>query len=151
MTAVGRLLSIAGLSALALIAGCGDGTEEETPVACLEGRAAYLDPQRAEPPVSECLTANQQGGDLANVGETMVAAATRLNSEARADPSGPAAFRLGYLVGAAERGAAETEGIHADLLRRLRAAALYSRADRGLPATVLGAYRRGVAAGLSRG
>lgn len=146
---MGRFLLLAGL--LTLVAGCGDGNEEETPVACLEGRAAYLDPQAAEPPLSECLTESQQGGDLANVGEAMVAAATRLNSEAREDPGGEAAFRLGYLLGAAERGAEGTEGIHADLIRRLRAAALYSPADRGLPATVLSAYRRGLEAGLARG
>lgn len=146
-----RLLSIAGLLALMLVAGCGEGADDETPVACLEGRAAYLDPEAAEPPVSACLAESQDAGDLAAVGGAMVAAATRLNSEARDDPGGEAAFRLGYLVGAAERGAAETEGIHADLLRRLRAAALYSRADRGLSATFLSAYRRGVEAGSARG
>jgi hypothetical protein len=81
----------------------------------------------------------------------MVAAATRLNSEARADPGGDAAYRLGYLAGAAERGAEATEGIHADLIRRLRAAALYSPADRGLPAAFLSAHRRGIEAGLARG
>lgn len=129
-------------------------------MACLEGRAAYLEALSGAPravrldgrtPISACLAENQTAGDLAAVGTAMVAAATRLNSEAREDPSGAAAFRLGYLVGAAERGAGETEGIHADLLRRLRAAALYSRADRGLPATFLNAYRRGVEAGLARG
>lgn len=137
--------SAAGLLTLGVSA-CGSD-DETTPVACLEGRAVYLDPQAAEPPVSACLVENQTGGDLATVGAAMVAAATRLNSEARDAPDGDAAFRLGYLVGAAERGAGETEGIHADLLRRLRAAALYSPADRGLPATVLSAYRRGLAAG----
>lgn len=104
-----------------------------------------------ETPISACLVESQSGGDLASAGGAMVAAATRLNSAARADPSGPAAFRLGYLVGAAERGAGETEGIHADLLRRLRAAALYSPADRGFPATFLSSYRRGLAAGIAHG
>lgn len=122
-----------------------------TPVACLEARAFYLDPEAAEPPVSACLVENQTGGDLATVGEAMVAAATQLNSAARAERGGDAAFRLGYLVGAAERGATESEGIHADLIRRLGAAALYSPADRGLPAAFLSAYRRGVEAGLARG
>lgn len=147
---MGRLLSIMGLAALALLAGCG-GTDDETPVACLEGRSTYLDPRAAEPPVSQCLVEGQDGGDLAAVGTAMVAAATRLNAEARADPGDEAAFRLGYLVGAAERGAERTEGIHADLLRRLRAAALYSRGDRGLPASFLSSYRRGLEAGLARG
>lgn len=148
---MGRLLLIAGLLSLALLTGCGDGVDDETPVACLEGRTIYMNPQGAEPPVSACLTESQAAGDLAAVGTAMVAAATRLNSEAREDPGGEAAFRLGYLVGAAERGAGETEGIHADLLRRLRAAALYSRADRGLPAAFLSAYRRGVDSGMARG
>ncbi|HZK16496.1 MAG TPA: hypothetical protein VFC52_07920, partial [Solirubrobacterales bacterium] len=85
---MGRLLSIAGLVALTVVAGCGDGADDETPVACLEGRGIYVDPQNAEPPVSACLVENQGGGELANVGEAMVAAATRLNSEARADPGG---------------------------------------------------------------
>lgn len=102
-----------------------------------------------ETPISECLAESQAGGDLAAVGTAMVAAATRLNSEARESPGGGAALRLGYLVGAAERGAAETEGIHADLLRRLRAAALYSPAGGGLPAAFLSSYRRGVEAGLT--
>lgn len=148
---MGRLLSIAGLLALALVSGCGGDEDADTPTACLEGGAIYLDPQAADPAVSDCLTENQAGGELATVGAAMVAAATRLNSEAREDPGGGGAFRLGYLVGAAERGAAGTEGIHADLLRRLRAAALYSPADRGLSATVLSAYRRGLEAGLARG
>src|SRR5665811_144252 len=151
MRTVGRLLSIAGLVALTVVAGCGDGADDETPVACLEGRGIYVDPQNAEPPVSACLVENQGGGELANVGEAMVAAASRLNSEARAGPGGQAALRLGDLVGAAERGATETEGIHADLLRRLRAAALYSPGDRSPSAAFLSAYRRGYEAGLARG
>ena len=39
-------------------------------------------------PISECLTENQAAGDLADVGGAMVAAATRLNAEARAGPAG---------------------------------------------------------------
>ena len=34
--------------------------------------------------------------------------------------------QLGYLLGAAQRGAEDTEGIHAELIRRLTAAARYS-------------------------
>jgi hypothetical protein len=144
---VHRLALVLSTGLLTLAVGACGGVDEATPVACLEGGAFYLAPRDAEPPVSECLTENQAGGDLATVGGAMVGAATRLNAEAREGPGGPAAIRLGYLVGAAERGAGETEGIHADLLRRLRAAALYSPAGRGLPATVLSAYRRGLAAG----
>ena len=56
----------------------------------------------------------------------MVEAATRLNAEARAEPGGAANLQLGYLLGAAQRGAEGTEGIHAELIRRLTAAARYS-------------------------
>jgi len=149
---VNRLILVfsAGLLAALGMGACG-GVNETTPVACLEGPAFYLAPRDAEPPVSECLTENQGGGDLAAVGAAMVAAATRLNSEAREDPGGDAAFRLGYLVGAAERGAGETEGIHTDLIRRLRAAALYSPADESLPSALRQAYGTGYAAGQDHG
>lgn len=134
----------------AIVAGCG-GTDDETPTACLEGPSVYERRGQSEVPISECLAENQPGGDLATVGTAMVTAATRLNAEARGEPEGDAAFRLGYLVGAATRGEERTEGIHADLLRRLEAAALYSPGGRPLPQTLRTAYRRGFAAGSSRG
>ena len=59
---------------------------------------------RGETPISDCLTENQQAGDLATVGVAMVTAATRLNAEARAEPGGAANLQLGYLLGAAKRG-----------------------------------------------
>ena len=134
----------------AIVAGCG-GTDDETPVACLNGPALFLSPRASETPISECLAENQQGGDLATVGAAMVGAATRLNAEARAEPEGDAAYQLGYLVGAAERGEERTEGIHADLLRRLEAAALYSPGGRALPQAFRAAYRRGYDVGDARG
>jgi hypothetical protein len=81
----------------------------------------------------------------------MVAAATELNSEARADPGGAANLELGYLVGAAERGAEGTSGIHADLVRRLDAAARYSPGGRRPPPQFERAYREGFDAGRARG
>ena len=88
-----------------------------------------------ETPISECLAENQQGGDLATVGEAMVETATELNGEAPAVPSSPAALQLGYLLGAAQRGADRTEGIHSDLIRRLTVAARYSKRGRSPPAS----------------
>ena len=64
----------------------------------------------------------------------MLTAATKLNAEARAEPGGAANLQLGYLLGAAQRGADGTEGIHAELIRRLSAAARYSPDNRPLPA-----------------
>ena len=150
------LLSIVGLLAFV---GCG-GTDDSTPVACLEGELVYLDALEAAPgvveldgttPISDCLGENQAGGDLAEVGATMLSAATELNAEARAEPGGAANVQLGYLLGAAQRGADESEGIHDELVRRLAAAARYNPGDRPLPPAFRHAYRRGFDAGLQRG
>jgi hypothetical protein len=138
---------------------CGDN-DDGTPVACLEGRGAYLGALGDAPgevrlsgevPISDCLAENQQGGDLATVGATLVSVATELNAEARAEPGGAASLQLGYLLGAAGRGAQGTEGIHADLIRRLEVAARYSPGDRPLPAAFQRAYREGLDAGRARG
>lgn len=155
-----RLLAIAVFVGGSLAAaGCG-GPGDSTPVACLEGTGAYLKALEQAPgevklsgetPIGDCLAPNQQGGDLATVGVAMVTAATRLNSEARANPGGGANVQLGYLVGAAKRGADGTEGIHVDLIRRLVVAARYSPDDRPLPATFQRAYRRGYDAGFDGG
>jgi hypothetical protein len=133
---------------LGLMVGC--GATEETPDACLEGPAIYLKPN-AGTQISDCLPENQSGGDLAAVGAAMLRAATQLNAAARAEPGGDANVQLGYLLGAAQRGAAHTEGIHAELIRRLSAAARYSPDNRPLPAGFLRAYREGFDAGSQRG
>ena len=142
-----------------LVSGCGED-DEATPVACRDGSDAYVAALGDAPgavllsgavPISDCLTENQEGGLLATVGASMIDAATELNEEGRADPGGDANLEAGYLVGAAQRGAEETSGIHAELIRRLTAAALYSPGGRGLPAAYLTTYREGVAAGRRRG
>jgi hypothetical protein len=154
-----RALALASLSVALLAAGCG-GPSGDTPVACLEGTSAYLAALRRAPgpvtlrgetPISSCLVENQNGGDLATVGAAMVEAASRLNAEARAHPGGAANVELGYLLGAAARGAESTEGIHADLIRRLTAAARYSPSGRPLPPAFLHAYRKGFDAGQASG
>src|SRR5918995_1106442 len=128
---IGPLSAI--LAALALgVAACSSEEDEGTPTACPTESAGYVQALRAAPgevllegstPISDCLTQDQEGGELANVGSAMIAAATELNGEARADPSGTAPVRLGYLSGAVSRGA---DSIHADLVRRLTAAAQFS-------------------------
>src|SRR4051794_25822394 len=130
-----RFVAAALLAALAL-AGVGCGSQDDsTPVACLEGASAYERALREAPgevllggetSVSDCLTENQKAGDLARVGEAMVETATALSAQAREEDGGDAALRLGYLIGAAERGASSSEGIHTDLVRRLTVAARYA-------------------------
>jgi len=154
----GRLIAL--LSPLALLlAGCG-GPDDSTPVACLDGPGAYLGALGDAPgevrlsgevPISDCIAQNQSGGDLATVGGAILAAATKLNAKARAEPGGAANLQLGYLLGAAERGAEGTEGVHAELIRRLSAAARYSRDNRPLPQPFLRTYREGFDAGYTHG
>jgi hypothetical protein len=154
-----RRLSIAAILLATASAGCG-ATSDSTPVACLEGPGSYLTALKGAPgavelpggtPISGCLVENQKAGDLAAVGGALVTVATRLNAEARAEPGGAANLRLGYLLGAAERGAEGTSGIHADLIRRLTAAARYSPDGASLPATFLRTYQRGFEAGEAHG
>lgn len=154
-TAFASVLALVALAA----AGCGK-QEDSTPVACLQGKEIYLAGLAAAPgavklagdtPISECLAENQPGGELATVGEAMIETATELNGEARAVPSSPAALRLGYLIGAAQRGADKTEGIHADLLRRLTVAARYAPGREPLSPAFLRAYRDGYDAGHTKG
>jgi hypothetical protein len=155
-------ISIAIALALLLAAiagGCGK-QDDSTPVACKEGAGVYRDALAAAPdavelegatPIDECLAENQQSGDLAAVGTALVEAATELNAEARERPSSDAALRLGYLIGAAQRGAERTEGIHADLIRRLTVAARYAPGRQPLSPAFLAAYRRGYDAGHDGG
>jgi hypothetical protein len=153
-----RAYCIAAIVGLA-IAGCGS-TDTSTPVACLEGSGAYLRALRVAPravtledgtPIGDCLVENQEAGDLATVGTAMVTAATKLNGEARAEPGGAANLQLGYLLGAASTSAEHTNGIHADLIRRLSAAARYSPDNRPLPPVFLRTYREGFDAAAGSG
>jgi hypothetical protein len=104
-----------------------------------------------ETPISECLASNQQAGDLARVGEAMLETATTLSAEAREEDGGDAAVQLGYLIGAAERGAESSEGIHADLVRRLTVAARYAPDKEPLSAAFMRSYKAGYAAGREDG
>jgi hypothetical protein len=159
MRPVRRALAIPAIALALLAAGCG-GTGDSTPVACLDGAGAYLGALGGAPgevrlsgevPISDCLAENQAGGDLTGVGAAMLAAATKLNAEARVEPGAGANLQLGYLLGAAQRGAEGTEGIHTELIRRLSAAARYSPDNRPLPPAFYRAYRSGYAAGNDHG
>jgi len=154
-----RLVALCLIAIAALAAGCGQ-QDDSTPVACLEGSETYLRALKTAPdevtldgetPISACLVENQKGGELATVGTSMVNAVTQLNAEARAEPGGEANLELGYLLGAAEHGAEETEGIHAELIRRLSAAARYSPDSKPLSPAFLRTYREGFDAGAAEG
>jgi hypothetical protein len=154
------LLPIALLLSTAFAAaGCG-GADEATPVACLNGSGAYLRALESAPgavrlggdvPISGCLVENQKAGDLAEIGDGLLDAATELNAGARREPGGAENVQLGYLIGAAQAGAEETDGIHAELMRRLMAAATYSPGSQVLTKDFERAYREGFDAGLAGG
>ena len=126
---------LAALAAVAALSSCGSSQPPETPSACLAPASAYLSALEAAPgdvrlkgdtPISDCLAEEQDAGPLAQVGKSMVAAATVLNRQALHGASRQAAVELGYLVGAAEAGASKTGGIHHDLVLRLESAAHYA-------------------------
>jgi hypothetical protein len=155
-----RFAAIASLLVCLLaVLGCGN-QDDSTPLACLEEAAAYEKALKAAPgevllqgktPISDCLAANQKAGDLSQVGEAMVAAATTLNGQAREEDGGDAAVQLGYLIGAAARGAETSEGIHSDLVRRLTVAARYAPDKEPLSPQFMRSYEAGYAAGRNDG
>ena len=152
-----RASTIALIAAGALLIGCGSSEEDTAPAACLASPAGYLTALERAPaavrlpgdvPISDCLVPNQSGGQLANVGRSMVIAATRLNVAARDDPAGPAALQLGYLIGAVSKGA---DTIHVDLVRRLNSAAHFSESGGTQSASFERSFGRGYAAGHQSG
>jgi hypothetical protein len=151
--------ALAVLASCALLAGCGS-EEEETPTACLGSAGDYLDALEAAPgavrldgdtAISDCIVPAQEGGELSQVGSATVDAATRLNAEARREPSGEATVQLGYLVGAIQEGAADTGGIHADLVRRIDTAARASGSGEAFSAAFERAFGEGYAAAQEGG
>ena len=148
------------MAAVAAIAtGCSKSEAEDTPSACLQGPDPYLEAVSSAPAevrldgevaISDCLPPEQGSGDLADVGSALVAAATRLNEAALDDPNGPATVQLGYLVGAAERGADHTAGIHNDLVLRLNTAAMFDPSGKPSPEFER-AFERGYEAGKETG
>jgi hypothetical protein len=152
-----RLASIA--LGILVIAGCGSD-DPETPAACLGTAEDYLDALAAAPgevrlagdtPISDCLVPGQEAGDLSAVGSATVEAATELNAEARRTPTSDAVVELGYLVGAVQEGASTTGGIHADLVRRLDAAARFNEEGEAFPAAFERRFGEGYAAAQDSG
>ncbi len=136
----------------ASLAGCGRQEPTAVDPACREGSGTMLRALRRAPapvtvagkPLSTCLRDAGDGGDLRDVGIGYLDAAAALATAAEREPDGPEALRLGYLVGAAHRGASSDQGPASELVRRLDTEA--TRADRGSPA-----YRRGERAGRRAG
>src|SRR3954469_7947257 len=148
----------AALAALALLAAAGCGTAERPPLdpACTSSPQAIeraLD--RAPAPVtvrpgmrlSDCVAAARSDAELQNAGIVLSGAAEHLAARAKGGDA-RAGLALGYLVGAARRGAARTTGIQSQLARRMESAAAF--VDQGGPA-VGAALDRGLRAGRATG
>jgi hypothetical protein len=95
--------------------------------------------------LADCVSASRDPSDLQNVGSVFTSAASDLEEAAPRDPR--AAMRLGYLVGAVERGADRTGGLQDELVNRM----LSSLDAAHLKGATRAAAMRGRAAGRSRG
>jgi hypothetical protein len=141
------ILVLCGLS----LAGCGDD-DPRLPAACTRGAEAVRDALRRAPapvrvggvPLSRCVSDASEAGELQAAGSSLVGAAGELAAAARQDPGGAAELRLGYLIGAARRGAQPAGGERTELLRRLEQEAQGLRGSRA-------ALRRGLEAGRRSG
>jgi hypothetical protein len=136
-----RRLYILGL---VVLAGCGSDRSEKLPAACVQGPEAFMKALAKAPaavtvegtPISRCFNRDASGEDEQIVGTNLLAAAQQLAD--RGD-----ALQLGYLVGAARRGA-ERNGLAAELIRRLQ-----QEPPHAMIASA--AYKRGLRAGLAEG
>jgi hypothetical protein len=126
--------------------------DEELPQGCRAAEDA-LGAALAEAPgpvrlgetrLSGCLVKSSDPAEIQEVGAAYLAVAAELAGSATRRPEGAEALRLGYLVGAAHRGAARTQGIHSELVRRLEQEAAPFVADSQ-------AYVRGERAGRRSG
>lgn len=112
---------------LLLTAGCSREEPPTLPAACRTGPAAFQDALASAPGdvrlegtrLSECVSEANDSADIQSVGATFVDVAIELVPRAEAEPEGRAATQLGYLVGAARRGADRTQGFHDEMVRRL--------------------------------
>ena len=142
------------LAVAASVAGCGE-EPEQVPFACINGSPEAVEEALVKAPgavtleggvpISRCIRTSRTDAELQNAGGILTTAAERLEERAPRDET--AALQLGYLVGAARRGASKENGIQAELVRRLeRSAAL-----EGATPAATAALERGLAAGEASG
>jgi hypothetical protein len=117
---IARMRSLAALLSLLALGGCARQDERPAPVACSAIPDAYaraLDGAPGEVRVngvriSDCLVKDASSADVQHVGATLLETARILAERGEAE-------ELGYLVGAARRGARRSQGIHDEIVRRL--------------------------------
>lgn len=125
---VGRTGVVCMLAVLAL-AGCGGRTPPAQ--ACIQAQSAdVLQALRGAPdhatladgtPISQCVRRTIDDSRLQALGAALTAAADTLAQQMRT--SDAAAFQLGFLIGATDRGTAQAAGFQGDLANRIAGAA----------------------------
>jgi hypothetical protein len=144
-----RVLSLA-LAAVAL-GGCQEG-DEPISLACTSDRDQVARALERAPapvrladgtPLSRCVSRAGADAELQSFGTVAVGLADELAGRAGRDRD--AALQLGYLIGAARRGGATTQGVTLELVHRLEVA------SRRVPAAMEVALRRGEQAGERTG
>lgn len=125
------------------VAGCAREDEDPLPGFCgdrealVRALAAAPDPVRVEGTrISDCFTKDSSVGDVQVAGSALLQTAERLGSEGDA-------VGLGYLVGALRARSVDTQGIHAEVVRRIEQEARPFFRSRG--------FERGLRAGRSSG
>lgn len=98
-------------------------------------------------PLSQCVSDGLDDGELQTVGITFTRAAELLRVSARTDPR--SALQLGYLVGVTQKGAMRTNGVMAELVRRIEVVA--GRTEESASPAAAQALERGLAAGAELG
>ena len=139
----------------ALLVGCGT-TDEPLPTACQGDAAEYARALRAAPDLvrlnrtttlAECVRRSTSDAELISLGTRLTTVGEELEVRGMRGER-RAALQLGYLIGATQRAARDTPGIHTELAYRLErsGAALV-----GAPNGAERALQRGIAAGAARG
>src|SRR3954451_21514955 len=109
------------LVGIVVLAGCGSNGNETLPAVCTNGPGAVVKALAKAPaavtldgtPISRCFNRDAGGQDIQIVGTNLLSAAQQLADKGQT-------VELGYLVGAARRGA-QRNGLGQELVRRLEA------------------------------
>jgi hypothetical protein len=149
------MVRVLALLAAASLAACGEASHPLDEACVSSPGAIERALARAPSPVtlpsgtrlSQCVSDARSDADLQTAGAVLTRAADDLSARARRGDAA-AALRLGYLVGAARRGAKRTAGIHAELQRHIERAAA-ALEDAG--ARIAGALAQGRRAGEATG
>jgi hypothetical protein len=150
------MVRVLALLATASLAACGASGESALDEACMSDPGAIEHAlTRAPQPVtlpsgtrlSQCVSNARSDADLQTAGAVLTRAADHLSAQARTGDA-DAALRLGYLVGAARRGAKRTAGVHAELQRHIeRSAAVLDGSGARIAAALADGQRAGEATG----